>query len=148
VASAGQVLDAGSRIIAKAPRTSATVTSKSISRQGGRSSYRGLVRVEPGAKDVKIQTVCDALLMDENSRSDTYPMMRVAEKNVSVGHEATVAKIGADQIFYLSSRGLSDQEARLMVVNGFIEPFTKELPLEYAVELNRLMQMEMEGSVG
>ena len=148
VAGSGQILDAGARIIAKAPGTSATVTSKSISRQGGRSSYRGTVRVEAGAKDVKIQTVCDALLMDEDSRSDTYPMMNVAEKNVSVGHEATVAKIGAEQIFYLSSRGLSEEEARLMVVNGFIEPFTKELPLEYAVELNRLMKMEMEGSVG
>jgi Fe-S cluster assembly protein SufB len=148
MASRGQHQDAGARIVASASNTSATVTSKSISKDGGRTSYRGLVKVFPGAKNVHINTVCDALLMDEDSRSDTYPTMRVDEKDVNVGHEATVSKIGTEQLFYLTSRGISGDDARLMIVNGFIEPFTKELPLEYAVELNRLMQLEMEGGIG
>ena len=148
MASSGQHQDAGAKIVAVASNTSATVTSKSISKNGGRTSYRGLVKVYPGAKNVHINTVCDALLMDEDSRSDTYPTMQVDEKDVNVGHEATVSKIGTEQLFYLTSRGISADEARLMIVNGFIEPFTKQLPLEYAVELNRLMQLEMEGGIG
>jgi Fe-S cluster assembly protein SufB len=144
----GMHQDAGARIIAFAGNTSATITSKSISKGGGRTSYRGLVRVMPGAKKVHINTVCDALLMDEDSRSDTYPTMQVDEKDVNVGHEATVSKIGDEQMFYLTSRGISADEARLMIVNGFMEPFTKELPLEYAVELRRLMELEMEGGIG
>ena len=144
----GMHQDAGARIIAFASDTSATVTSKSISKAGGRTSYRGLVRVMPGAKRVHINTVCDALLMDEDSRSDTYPTMQVDEKDVNVGHEATVSKIGDEQLFYLTSRGLTADAARLMIVNGFMEPFTKELPLEYAVELSRLMELEMEGGIG
>jgi Fe-S cluster assembly protein SufB len=148
MAGSKQHQDAGARIWAKASNTSATVTSKSISKNGGRTSYRGLVRVDPGCKNVHVNTVCDALLMDEDSRSDTYPTMQVDAKDVNVGHEATVSKIGAEQLFYLTSRGISQDEARLMIVNGFIEPFTKELPLEYAVELNRLMQLEMEGGIG
>ncbi len=144
----GMHQDAGARIIAFAPNTSATVTSKSISKDGGRTSYRGLVRVMPEAKKVHINTVCDALLMDPESRSDTYPTMQVDEKDVNVGHEATVSKIGDEQMFYLTSRGLSAKDARLMIVNGFMEPFTKELPLEYAVELSRLMELEMEGGIG
>ena len=144
----GMHQDAGARIIAFASNTSATVTSKSISKDGGRTSYRGLVRVMPGAKKVHINTVCDALLMDPDSRSDTYPTMQVDEKDVNVGHEATVSKIGDEQMFYLTSRGISAKEARLMIVNGFMEPFTKELPLEYAVELSRLMELEMEGGIG
>jgi Fe-S cluster assembly protein SufB len=148
MAGSGQHQDAGAKIVCVAGNTSATVTSKSISKNGGRTSYRGLVKVYPGAKKVHVNTVCDALLMDEDSRSDTYPTMQVDEKDVNVGHEATVSKIGTEQLFYLTSRGISESEARLMIVNGFIEPFTKELPLEYAVELNRLMQLEMEGGVG
>jgi len=148
MAGSHQHQDAGARIVCKASNTSATVTSKSISKDGGRTSYRGLVSVDQGCKNVHVNTVCDALLMDEDSRSDTYPTMRVDEKDVNIGHEATVSKIGAEQLFYLTSRGISADEARLMIVNGFIEPFTKELPLEYAVELNRLMQLEMEGGIG
>ena len=144
----GQHQDAGARVIAFADHTSATVTSKSISKDGGRTSYRGLVRVMPGAKKVHVNTVCDALLMDEDSRSDTYPTMQVDEKDVNVGHEATVSKIGDEQMFYLTSRGITAEKARLMIVNGFMEPFTKELPLEYAVELRRLMELEMEGGIG
>jgi len=144
----GMHQDAGARIIAFASNTSGTVTSKSISKDGGRTSYRGLVRVMPGAKKVHINTVCDALLMDEGSRSDTYPTMQVDEKDVNIGHEATVSKIGDEQLFYLTSRGITADEARLMIVNGFMEPFTKELPLEYAVELKRLMELEMEGGIG
>lgn len=148
MASHGQHQDAGARIVAKASNTSATVTSKSISKAGGRTSYRGLVSVAKGCKGVHVHTVCDALLMDPESRSDTYPTMRVDEKDVNIGHEATVSKIGDEQIFYLTSRGMTAKDARLMIVNGFIAPFTKELPLEYAVELNRLMELEMEGGIG
>jgi Fe-S cluster assembly protein SufB len=140
--------DAGAKIVHAAPNTTSIVTSKSISKDGGRTSYRGLVKVYPGATGVKTSVKCDALLLDEQSRSDTYPTMEIDEKDVSVEHEATVSKVGEEQLFYLMSRGLTADEAKAMVVNGFFEPFTKELPLEYAVELNRLIQLEMEGSVG
>ena len=147
-AGSGQHQDAGAKMIHAAPDTSSVITSKSISKGGGRSSYRGLVKVYRGAEHSKSTVRCDALLLDEASRSDTYPTMEIDEQKVSIGHEATVSKIGEEQLFYLRSRGLSEQEALTMVVNGFIEPFVKELPMEYAVELNRLVQLEMEGAVG
>ncbi|MBK8870007.1 MAG: SufD family Fe-S cluster assembly protein [Elusimicrobia bacterium] len=140
--------DAGSKIVHVAPNTTSVVTSKSISKDGGRSSYRGLVKVARGATGCKSNVRCDALILDDKSRSDTYPTIEIDEEDVSMGHEATVSKIGEEQLFYLQSRGLSEHEATLMIVNGFFEPFTKELPMEYAVELNRLLEMEMEGSVG
>ncbi|HEV2107463.1 MAG TPA: Fe-S cluster assembly protein SufB [Thermomicrobiales bacterium] len=140
--------DAGAKMTHVAPHTSSQITSKSISKGTGRSSYRGLVKVVKGAHDVKSNVVCDALLLDETSRTDTYPYMEIEEERVSIGHEATVSKVAEEQIFYLQSRGLSETEAMSMIVNGFIEPIAKELPLEYAVELNRLIQLEMEGSVG
>jgi Fe-S cluster assembly protein SufB len=140
--------DAGAKIVHAAPDTSSMIVSKSISKNGGRTSYRGLIKVYAGAKNSKSSVKCDALLMDEKSRSDTYPTMEVDEKEVTIEHEATVSKVGEEQLFYLMSRGLSQDEATAMIVNGFFEPFTKELPLEYAVELNRLIQHEMEGSVG
>jgi Fe-S cluster assembly protein SufB len=145
---AGQHQDAGSKVVHAAPDTTSVVTSKSISKDAGRSSYRGLVKVHRGATGAKVNVKCDALLLDPQSRSDTYPTMEVDEKRVAIEHEATVSKVGEEQLFYLQSRGLSEQEATLLIVNGFIEPFTKELPMEYAVELNRLIQLEMEGSVG
>ena len=144
----GQHQDAGAKLVHCAPNTSGQIISKSISKNGGRSSYRGLVKVEKGAKNVKTNVVCDALILDAKSRSDTYPYIEVAEQDVSIGHEASVSRIGEEQLFYLMSRGLTASEATTMIVNGFFEPFTKELPLEYAVELNRLIQLEMEGSVG
>jgi Fe-S cluster assembly protein SufB len=140
--------DAGAKIHHVAPNTTSLITSKSISKDGGRSTYRGLVKVEKGATNIKSNVRCDALLLDENSRSDTYPTMESSEDKVDMGHEASVSKVGDEQLFYLTSRGISEQDAVNMIVNGFIEPFTKELPLEYAVELNRLIQLEMEGSVG
>jgi Fe-S cluster assembly protein SufB len=140
--------DAGAKIVHVAPDTTSMIVSKSISKNGGRTSYRGLIKVYAGAKNSKSSVKCDALLMDEKSRSDTYPTMEVDEKEVTIEHEATVSKVGEEQLFYLMSRGLSQDEATAMIVNGFFEPFTKELPLEYAVELNRLIQHEMEGSVG
>ncbi|HMW91161.1 MAG TPA: Fe-S cluster assembly protein SufB [Candidatus Obscuribacter sp.] len=140
--------DAGAKIIHGAPDTTSIIVSKSISKNGGRTSYRGLIKVYPNAKNVKSSVKCDALLLDEKSRSDTYPTMEIDEKEVSIEHEATVSKVGEEQLFYLMSRGLTQDEATAMIVNGFFEPFTKELPLEYAVELNRLIQLEMEGSVG
>jgi Fe-S cluster assembly protein SufB len=140
--------DAGGKVVHVAPHTSSQIISKSISKGTGRSSYRGLVKVYKGAEDVKSNVVCDALLLDETSRTDTYPYMEIEEERVSIGHEATVSKVAEEQIFYLQSRGLSEDEAMSMIVNGFIEPIAKELPLEYAVELNRLIQLEMEGSVG
>ncbi|MHC4821943.1 MAG: Fe-S cluster assembly protein SufB, partial [Planctomycetota bacterium] len=148
MAGEGQHQDAGAKMIHAAPKTKSTITSKSISKGGGRSSYRGLVKVHRGAVDSKVSVVCDALLLDGASRSDTYPTMEVDEQRVSIAHEATVSKVGDEQLFYLRSRGLTEAEATLMIVNGFIEPFTKELPMEYAVELNRLIQLEMEDSVG
>lgn len=144
----GQHLDAGGKAIHFASETSSQIISKSISRGGGRTSYRGLVQVVSGAKGVKNKVVCDALILDEASRSDTYPTMRIDEEDVQIEHEATVSKIGDEQLFYLESRGVSKAQAQSMIVNGFIEPIVKELPLEYAVEMNRLIELQMEGSVG
>ncbi len=140
--------DTGAKVIHAAPRTSSRITSKSISKAGGRASYRGLVKVLPRAVGCKASVECDALLIDPESRSDTYPTMEIAEKDVRIEHEARVSKVSEEQLFYLMSRGLSADAARLLIVNGFIEAFTKELPMEYAVELNRLIELEMEGSVG
>ncbi len=147
-ASSGQHQDAGGRAIHGATNTSSSIISKSISKEQGRTSYRGTVRIPKGMKGCKSSVVCDALLLDETSRSDTYPKMDIREADVSVSHEASVGKIGEEQLLYLRSRGITEQEARSMIVQGFIEPIAKELPLEYALELNRLIQMEMEGSVG
>jgi len=147
-ASDGQIQDAGAKMIHLAPNTTSKITSKSISKGSGRASYRGLVKVRKGATGVKSNVVCDALLLDPHSRSDTYPVIEVAEQNVSIGHEASVSKVDEEQLFYLMSRGLTEEEAATMVVSGFIEPLVKELPMEYAVEMNRLIQIQMEGSVG
>ncbi len=147
-AGAGQVQDAGSKMVHFAPNTSSKITSKSISKNGGRASYRGLLKVYEGATGVKSSVVCDALLLDPESRSDTYPYIEIAEDDVTIGHEASVSKIGEEQLFYLMSRGLTEEEATTMVVSGFIEPLVKELPMEYAVEMNRLIQLQMEGSIG
>ncbi len=144
----GQHQDAGGKITHMAPNTTSVITSKSISKDGGRSSYRGLLQVNDGAVNSRSKVVCDALILDEDSRTDTYPYIDIKENAVDIGHEATVSKIGDEQLFYLMSRGLSEAEASAMVVSGFIEPITKELPLEYAVEMNRLIQLQMEGSVG
>src|SRR5215207_2593810 len=144
----GQHQDAGGKIIHAAPKTTSSIFSKSISKDGGRGTYRGLLEVAKGATEAKSKVVCDALLLDEESRSDTYPTIRIGEDDVDVGHEATVSKVGEDQIFYLQSHGLSEEEASKMIVNGFIEPITKELPMEYAVEMNRLIELQMEGSIG
>jgi Fe-S cluster assembly protein SufB len=144
----GQHQDAGAKMVHAAPHTSSVVVSKSISKDGGRSSYRGLVKVYPGSVGAKASVRCDALVLDDESRSDTYPYMEVEEAQASIGHEATVSKIGAEQLFYLMSRGLSETEAATLIVSGFIEPIVKELPMEYAVELNRLIQLQMEGAVG
>ena len=146
--SAGQHQDAGAKLVHCAPNTTGQIISKSISKNGGRSSYRGLVKVEKGAHHSKSNVVCDALILDPESRSDTYPYIEIAEQDVSIGHEASVSRIGEEQLFYLMSRGLSEAEASTMIVNGFIEPLVKELPMEYAVEMNRLIQLQMEGSVG
>ncbi len=140
--------DAGAKMVHVAPNTSSQIISKSISKGTGRSTYRGLVKVHKGAHNVKANVVCDALLLDEESRTDTYPYMEIEEEQVSIGHEATVSKVAEEQLFYLQSRGISEADAMSMIVSGFIEPVAKELPLEYAVELNRLIQLEMEGSVG
>ncbi|MGI9667522.1 MAG: Fe-S cluster assembly protein SufB [Acidimicrobiia bacterium] len=147
-ANTGQVLDAGAKMVHAASNTTSLITSKSISKGGGRSAYRGLVRVEEGAENAKSFVMCDALLLDEDSRSDTYPYMEIEESDVDIGHEATVSKVGEDQLFYLMSRGLTEAQATAMVVAGFIEPIVKELPMEYAVELNRLIELQMEGSIG
>ncbi|MFN3308707.1 MAG: Fe-S cluster assembly protein SufB [Anaerolineales bacterium] len=144
----GQHQDAGGKVIHFAPNTSSKIVSKSISKSGGRSSYRGLLKVYKGARGVKSNVVCDALLLDETSRSDTYPYIEIDEEDVTIGHEATVSKVGEEQLFYLMSRGLSEDEATSMVVSGFIEPLVKELPMEYAIEMNRLIQLQMEGSIG
>jgi Fe-S cluster assembly protein SufB len=144
----GQHQDAGGKIIHAAPHTSSSIFSKSISKDGGRATYRGLLEVADGATESRSKVVCDALLLDEDSRSDTYPTIRIGENDADVGHEATVSKIGDEQIFYLQSHGLDEEEASKMIVNGFIEPVTKELPMEYAVELNRLIELQMEGSIG
>ena len=144
----GQHQDAGGKIIHAAPNTTSTIISKSISKDGGRSSYRGLLKVYEGCENVKSTVRCDALLLDERSRSDTYPTMEVDEPNVYIQHEAYVSKLGEDQLFYLMSRGLSEEAAAKMIVNGFVEPIVKELPMEYAVELNRLVELQMEGAIG
>lgn len=140
--------DAGAKIVHVASNTTSVITSKSISRNGGRSSYRGLLKVHKGAKNIKSTVKCDALMLDDISRSDTYPTMESDESVVKIEHEATVSKIEDEKLFYLMSRGISEEKAKLMIVNGFIEPFVKELPMEYAVELNKLIEMEMEGSLG
>ena len=147
-AGSGQHQDAGSKMVHFAPNTSSKVTSKSISKSGGRASYRGLLKVYKGAHGVRSNVVCDALLLDPKSRTDTYPSIEIDEDDVSIGHEASVSKVGEEQLFYLMSRGLSAEEATTMVVSGFIEPLVKELPMEYAVEMNRLIQLQMEGSIG
>ena len=144
----GQHQDAGGKVVHGAPHTSSKIISKSISKDGGRSSYRGLLKVAKGAHHSKSNVVCDALLLDEQSRSDTYPYIEIEEDDVSIGHEASVSKIGEEQLFYLMSRGMSEEEASAMIVGGFIEPLVKELPMEYAVEMNRLIQLQMEGSIG
>ena len=147
-ASQGQHQDAGAKMVHAAPDTSSIITSKSISRAGGRAGYRGHVSVLPGAERSKSNVVCDALLFDDESRSDTYPYMDIEESNTAVQHEATVSKIGEQQLFYLMSRGLTEEQAMAMVVSGFIEPIVRELPMEYAVEMNRLIELQMEGSIG
>lgn len=147
-AGAGQHQDAGGKVIHFAPDTSSKITSKSISKSGGRTSYRGLLKVYKGATHSRSNVVCDALLLDPQSRSDTYPSIEIDEEDVSIGHEASVSKVGEEQLFYLMSRGLSEEQATTMVVSGFIEPLVKELPMEYAVEMNRLIQIQMAGSVG
>ncbi|MDP2585256.1 MAG: Fe-S cluster assembly protein SufB, partial [Candidatus Levybacteria bacterium] len=144
----GQHQDTGGKAIHLAPYTTSILTSKSVSVNGGRSSYRGLVKIANGAKSSKSFVRCDALLLDELSRSDTYPVNIVHEQDVTLGHEASVSKIGQEQLFYLMSRGLNEAQATSLIVNGFIEPIVKELPLEYAVELNRLINLSMEGAVG
>src|ERR687891_244217 len=144
----GMNTDAGGKAIHAAPHTSSVITSKSVSKGGGRTAYRGLVRVEPDAHHAKSMVRCDALILDEESRSDTYPYVEVEEETAQLGHEASVARIGEDQLFYLQSRGLTEAEATAMIVNGFIEPITRELPMEYAVELNRLIELQMEGAIG
>lgn len=144
----GQHQDAGAKMVHAASNTSSTVLSKSISKDGGHTSYRGLVKVYPNATNVKCNVRCDALLLDDQSRSDTFPYMEIENKAVDIGHEATVSKVGDEQLFYLMSRGLSENAAISMIVNGFFDPFIKELPMEYAVELNRLIQLEMVGSIG
>jgi Fe-S cluster assembly protein SufB len=147
-AGANQHQDAGGKMIHFAPHTSSKITSKSISKGGGRTSYRGLLKVHKGAEDVRSNVVCDALLLDPQSRSDTYPYIEIDEQDVTIGHEASVSKVGEEQLFYLMSRGLSEEAATTMVVSGFIEPLVKELPMEYAIEMNRLIQLQMEGSIG
>jgi Fe-S cluster assembly protein SufB len=144
----GMHTDAGGKAIHAAPHTPSVLTSKSVSKDGGRTGYRGLVRIEPGAHHAKSNVRCDALILDEESRSDTYPYVEVEEETAQLGHEASVSRIGEDQLFYLMSRGLSEAEASAMIVNGFIEPITRELPMEYAVELNRLIELQMEGAIG
>ncbi|HVA02115.1 MAG TPA: Fe-S cluster assembly protein SufB, partial [Acidimicrobiales bacterium] len=147
-AGAGQHQDAGAKMVHAAPETTSTIVSKSISKDGGLSTYRGLVRVEEGAKQAKSFVRCDALILDEESTSETKPYMEVEERDAQIGHEATVSKVGEDQLFYLMSRGLSESQAMSMIVNGFIEPVVRTLPMEYAVEWSRLIELQMEGAVG
>src|ERR687894_431050 len=147
-AGAGQHQDAGAKIVHAAPNTTSNIFAKSISKDGGRSSYRGLLEVAKGAHGSKSTVVCDALLLDEDSRSDTYPTIRIGDNDSNIGHEASVSKIGEEQLFYLMSRGIPEDEAGKLIVNGFIEPIVKELPMEYAVEMNRLIELQMEGSIG
>jgi len=148
MASEGQQQDVGSKVVHMASDTSSTIVSKSISKSGGRSSFRGLVKVIPGLSGVKASVRCDALIMDDESRSDTYPYLDINSAEVEIGHEATVTKIGEEKLFYLMSRGISEIDASKLIVNGFIEPVVKRLPMEFAVEMNRLIDLEIEGSVG
>ena len=143
-----QYQDTGAKIIHAAPQTSSLVRSKSISKKNGRTSYRGLVQVNPGCHGVKCKVDCDAMLIDSESQTDTYPVMDINEQDLTIEHEATVSKIGEEQLFYLMSRGLREHEAATMIVNGFIEPIVRKLPMEYAIEMNRLIEMELENSVG
>ena len=147
-AAKGQHQDAGAKVVHCAPNTSSRIISKSISKDGGRSSYRGLCKVVKGATGCRSNVVCDALILDPDSRSDTYPYIEIDEDDVTIEHEASVSKIAEEQLFYLMSRGMSESEAATMIVSGFIEPLTKALPMEYSVEMNRLIEMQMEGSVG
>ena len=144
----GQHQDSGSKMVHMAPHTSSSIVSKSVARQGGRTAYRGLIRIQKGAAGSHSNVKCDALLVDDVSRSDTYPYADVREQDVSMAHEATVSRVSQDQLFYLMSRGLAEEEAMAMIVRGFVEPIAKELPMEYALELNRLIAMQMEGAVG
>lgn len=144
----GQHQDAGGKVVHQAPNTTSRIISKSISKNGGRSSYRGLLKVDPQAHNSKSNVVCDALLLDEDSRSDTYPYIEIDNEDVVIGHEASVSKVGEEQLFYLMSRGINEEMANTLIVNGFIEPLVKELPMEYAIEMNRLIQLQMEGSIG
>jgi Fe-S cluster assembly protein SufB len=144
----GQHQDAGAKMVHAAPRTTSLITSKSISKGTGRTSYRGLVKIYPGCKRSKSTVRCDALILDERAQSDTYPYMEIDEEDVTIGHEASVSKIGEEQLFYLMSRGLSESEATAMVVNGFIEPIVKTLPMDYAIEMNRLITLQMAGAIG
>ena len=144
----GQHQDTGGKVVHAAPHTTSSIVSKSISKGTGRASYRGLCKVYEGSTSARSNVECDALLINDTARSDTYPYIEIEEQSASVGHEATVSKIGDEQLFYLMSRGMSEEEAMALIVRGFIEPIAKQLPLEYAVELNRLIEMEMEGSVG
>ncbi|HEU4750236.1 MAG TPA: Fe-S cluster assembly protein SufB, partial [Acidimicrobiia bacterium] len=146
----GQHQDAGAKMVHAAPNTTSTIVSKSIAKDGGRAGYRGLVRVEPGAENAKSFVRCDALILDERSRSDTYPYMEIEENDAQIGHEATVSKVGEEQLFYLMSRGLTEEQATSMIVAGFIEPIVRELPMEYAVEMNALIELNMveAGAVG
>jgi Fe-S cluster assembly protein SufB len=144
----GQHQDAGAKMVHAAPHTSSSILSKSVARGGGRTSYRGLIQINEGAHGSKSNVLCDALLVDQVSRSDTYPYVDIREDDVSMGHEASVSKVSDDQLFYLMSRGMEQDEAMAMIVRGFIEPIAKELPMEYALELNRLIELQMEGAVG
>jgi Fe-S cluster assembly protein SufB len=144
----GQHQDAGGKVVHVAPHTTSRIISKSICKDGGRSSYRGLLKVHESAHDSKSNVVCDALLLDEHSRSDTYPYIEIDAREVTIGHEASVSKVGEEQLFYLMSRGINEEMANTLIVNGFIEPLVKELPMEYAIEMNRLIQLQMEGSIG
>jgi Fe-S cluster assembly protein SufB len=148
VAGRGQHQDTGAKAIHLAPDTKSRIVSKSVSKDGGRATYRGSLRIAPGATGVVASVRCDALMLDDESRSDTYPYIDVQEDDTTMTHEATVGKISADQIFYLQSRGLTENEAQNLVVQGFLEVFTKELPMEYAIEFNRLVRLEMEGGLG
>lgn len=140
--------DAGGKVVHVAPNTTSRIISKSICKNGGRSSYRGLLKVHEGARNSKSNVVCDALLLDEHSRSDTYPYIEIDDQEVTIGHEASVSKVGEEQLLYLMSRGINEEMANTLIVNGFIEPLVKELPMEYAIEMNRLIQLQMEGSIG
>lgn len=144
----GQHQDAGAKMVHLAPNTTSRVISKSIAKDGGRTSYRGLVHIAKSALGAKASVVCDALLLDEISQSDTYPLMRIKEESAQVEHEATVEKIGEEKLFYLTSRGIKKEDAEGMLVNGFIDPVVKEIPLEYSIELNRLINLEMQDSIG